>query len=76
MVLGGGGAVCVTSDGIAEAFNPAGDQFGVERVAQLITDNVDGPLDELNRRVQQEVRAWESKDDPRDDQTLVIAVRR
>jgi phosphoserine phosphatase len=75
-VLEPGGAVCVTSDGISEAFNPAGDQFGVERVAALITDCIDGPLDDLNRRLQQEVRAWEGKDDPRDDQTLVIAVRR
>jgi phosphoserine phosphatase len=75
-ILGAGGVVCVTSDGIAEAFNPQGEQFSVERVGQIITETVDHSIEDLNNRVKEEVRTWEATEDPRDDQTLVIAVRR
>jgi phosphoserine phosphatase len=74
--LGVGGLVCVTSDGIAEAFNPQGEQYGIERIADLVTQTVDGKLDDMNERLKREVRDWERSDDPRDDQTLVIAIRR
>jgi phosphoserine phosphatase len=73
--LGPQGMVCVVSDGIIEAFDPAGEQFGVDRVIQILDEQREKDPQSILDALQQAVRAWQQSDDPRDDQTAIIAVR-
>lgn len=72
--LDSGGMICISSDGITEAFSPDGRQFGVERLMEILNDSKARPH-ELIRRVGEAVRQWQGGDEPRDDQTLVVAAR-
>jgi len=71
-----GGTLVVMSDGIFEAMGPTGDMFGVERVIQILdAHRRDRPATLLNL-VRDAVRAWQGKDEPNDDQSIVIVQRR
>jgi phosphoserine phosphatase len=70
-----GGMICVTSDGIAEAFAPNDEQFGAERLIEILTQSNGAPGEQVIARVQQAVRQWQQKDEPKDDQTMVVATR-
>jgi phosphoserine phosphatase len=74
--LGAGGMICVTSDGIAEAFSPSGDQFGADRLIEILAKSPNGQGHEAIASVRQAVRDWQQGDDPKDDQTMIIASRR
>jgi serine phosphatase RsbU (regulator of sigma subunit) len=67
-----GGTLLVMSDGIFEAFDPTGEQFGVGNVEDIFKSHVRGPGD-LLESIRTSVRAWQQKIEPVDDQTLVIA---
>lgn len=76
MTLGEGGVICVTSDGIIEAFSPDGDQFGLERLLPILAQDPHRfSLADLAIGVRTAVQTWQQGDDPRDDQTLIIAAR-
>jgi phosphoserine phosphatase RsbU/P len=68
-----GGTLLVMSDGIFEAFNPAGKQFGVENVHAILRANPAASPADLLKRIRVAVHDWQGKPDPVDDQTLVIA---
>jgi sigma-B regulation protein RsbU (phosphoserine phosphatase) len=68
-----GGLLCVSSDGIFEAFSSTGEQFGVERVIQILDDHGNEPLEALIARIQSAVQIWQGGEEPRDDQTVVFA---
>lgn len=71
--LGPGGMVCVVSDGISEAFAPDGDLFGTDRLADILTNaGMTHPSDVL-KRIQTDVEAWQAGQEPKDDQTMVMA---
>jgi serine phosphatase RsbU (regulator of sigma subunit) len=70
-----GGMVCVTSDGINEAFSPGGDQFGVERIIDILAQSAQAPGEQVVWRIQEAVRQWQAGAEPKDDQTMVIASR-
>lgn len=68
-----GGLICVTSDGISEAFSPSGDQFSNEKLAELLALDVKKSPQEIIQLVQSEVETWQQGQEPKDDQTMVIA---
>ncbi|HEX3357899.1 MAG TPA: GAF domain-containing SpoIIE family protein phosphatase [Tepidisphaeraceae bacterium] len=68
-----GGVLLVMSDGIFEAFNPGGKQFGVENVHELLRAWIGDSPGELLQSIQSAVHVWQGKLEPVDDQTLVIA---
>ncbi len=69
-----GGALVVATDGITEAFNPAGDMFGASKVLQAM-NGFQSSLDAAISSVQKAVAQWQQRDEPKDDQTLVIVKR-
>ena len=71
--LSPGGALAVLSDGIFEARNPAGEMYGIERVCQELEDHRDETPRQVIDRVYEAVHAWQGRDEPVDDQTLVLA---
>jgi serine phosphatase RsbU (regulator of sigma subunit) len=73
MRLRKGGMICVNSDGINEAFSATGEQFGTERLIQILSDVAHDRGDQIIARVQQAVQQWQGGEEPKDDQTMVIA---
>jgi sigma-B regulation protein RsbU (phosphoserine phosphatase) len=69
-----GGVVAVLSDGFFEARNEAGELFGTAAAARVL-DGGGGAL-ELTQRLAEAVRLWQGRDDPADDQTVVVVERR
>jgi phosphoserine phosphatase len=69
------GSLVVASDGITEAFSAAGEMFGEVRLAQLIEAHGARPEDAL-AAVRSAVWQWQGKEEPQDDQTAVMVVRR
>jgi hypothetical protein len=61
------------TDGIVEAPNRAGDEFGEERLAELLRECRELPLDEIVERVLDALRAWTEGTPAYDDVTLVLA---
>jgi sigma-B regulation protein RsbU (phosphoserine phosphatase) len=71
--LAPGATLVVVSDGILEARNPAGEQFGVERTISAM-DLADGaPSAGIANSIRAAVDAWMSGLPAADDQTLLIA---
>jgi phosphoserine phosphatase len=68
-----GGMLLVMSDGIFEAFAPDRQQFGVERVEEIVTNQPDATPQRILESIRSSVHQWQKKDEPADDQTLVLA---
>jgi sigma-B regulation protein RsbU (phosphoserine phosphatase) len=71
-----GQALVVASDGITEAFHPDGEMFGDERLVQTLVPHVAGSPDDTIATLRTVVTQWQGKEDPQDDQTVVVVVRR
>ena len=69
-----GGQLLVASDGIFEAFDPSGNQFGAERVIELLNHPGRTPAATIEV-LKEEINRWQGKEEPPDDQTIVIAQR-
>ncbi len=74
--LSPGGALLIASDGITEAGNAAGEMFGEQKLADLFGANAGASPEDAIVSVRQAVSRWEGKDDPEDDQTVVVVTRR
>jgi phosphoserine phosphatase len=70
-----GGALAVVSDGIFEAPDPSGEQFQMDRVIGLLNQRKDAPSGEAIDALCAAVRAWQTHDEPHDDQTIVVVRR-
>ena len=72
-----GGQLYIVTDGIFEACSPGGtdEQMGVERMVQLINDHRGDDPDEVLSALRTAARDWHGKDEPQDDQTVVIVRR-
>jgi sigma-B regulation protein RsbU (phosphoserine phosphatase) len=72
VTLSPGDLVVLYSDGITEAGARDGNEFGEERLLNLIELNRYKPLGEVQERILREVHAW-TGDEVEDDITLVLA---
>jgi phosphoserine phosphatase RsbU/P len=70
-----GGALTVISDGIFEAMNADGEQFGMERVIAMLDDKCNAPPQEIISTLTTAATAWTGSDEPVDDQTIVVVRR-
>ncbi|HKQ62518.1 MAG TPA: PP2C family protein-serine/threonine phosphatase [Candidatus Polarisedimenticolaceae bacterium] len=70
------GAVLVAyTDGIVEAEDAQGEQFGTARLRELIAGRRFGSARELTEAVFAAVVAFSGRETPRDDQTVLVALR-
>ncbi|HTL31402.1 MAG TPA: SpoIIE family protein phosphatase, partial [Tepidisphaeraceae bacterium] len=66
------GMLIVFSDGIFEAPAPGGEQFGVERVQEILKAKSEASAVEIVAAMRDAVTKWQAKDNPADDQTAVV----
>jgi sigma-B regulation protein RsbU (phosphoserine phosphatase) len=67
-----GGMLVVLSDGIFEARSPSGELFEVQRVLDLLDEDPQRTPTQVLMMLRQSVRAWQGKEEPVDDQSIVI----
>ena len=70
-----GDLLAMFTDGITEAEDASGEQFGDERLAVLLTQHKEQPLEEIVRIVTDRVREWAHDPDSADDTTILLARR-
>jgi sigma-B regulation protein RsbU (phosphoserine phosphatase) len=70
--LGEGDLLVVYSDGLTEAQNPAGEEYGEQRLAEFIASDRTDTAENIRRRIFDEVDHWTGSAERGDDQTLVI----
>ncbi|HLM56430.1 MAG TPA: SpoIIE family protein phosphatase [Pyrinomonadaceae bacterium] len=70
--LNEGDLLVVFSDGLSEARNHSGEEYGEERLARLVTSRRRERAADLRRLIFDEVDAWSAAAEREDDQTLVI----
>ena len=70
------GSLVLISDGIFEAADPAGEQFGIERVVRTLDDHPDScEPGEIIAALRAAVGLWQGSAEPQDDQTIVVVQR-
>jgi sigma-B regulation protein RsbU (phosphoserine phosphatase) len=67
-----GDLLVVFSDGVTEAVNPAGDEYGDDRLAECLTAVRGRSAAEALAAVQQSVATFAGAEPPRDDMTLMV----
>ena len=60
------------SDGLSEAQNPAGEEYGEQRLIEFAAARRDLSAEELRSAIFEEVNSWAGGAERDDDQTLVI----
>ncbi|MDQ3687803.1 MAG: SpoIIE family protein phosphatase, partial [Acidobacteriota bacterium] len=70
--LAAGEVLLIFSDGISEAQNNLGEEYGENRLAQLALANRDAAAEEMRQAVFNEIDNWSGAQERGDDQTLVI----
>jgi phosphoserine phosphatase RsbU/P len=70
--LESGDVLVAYTDGLSEARNPEGEEFGEERLAQIVVDNAGLPADEMRERIIAGIRGWQRDAPQHDDMTMVI----
>ncbi len=68
-----GDLIVMYSDGVAEAMNAAGEEFGAERLAAVVRENAAQSPDEIRDAVRLSIAQFLGPMKPHDDQTLVVA---
>jgi sigma-B regulation protein RsbU (phosphoserine phosphatase) len=63
------------TDGVTEAENERGQEFGDDRLLDLLLSNADRPLDQVISVVNTAVQAWTHDFEMRDDMTMLLARR-
>jgi len=71
-----GSTLAIYSDGITEALNSEGEEFGMDRLIQQLVSNGNMPAKELTDSVFSAVRAFAGSAPQYDDMTLMIVRRR
>ncbi|HEX6322115.1 MAG TPA: SpoIIE family protein phosphatase [Vicinamibacterales bacterium] len=67
-----GDVMALYTDGISEAMNAAGDQFGDARLAHLVEEHGHLQVGELRERIVREVEAFAADEDQHDDLTMIL----
>ncbi|HVF56008.1 MAG TPA: SpoIIE family protein phosphatase, partial [Pyrinomonadaceae bacterium] len=71
-VFEAGDLLVIFSDGLSEAQNAAGEEYGEDRLAQFAVEHRRASADELRRTLFDEIDKWSGAVERGDDQTLVI----
>ncbi len=71
-----GDLLVMYSDGVSEAPNAKGDEFGEEAVAQIAAACLDRSADEVLMEIARQLRAFLGECSPTDDVTMVVARKR
>jgi phosphoserine phosphatase RsbU/P len=61
------------TDGITEAVNEYGEEFGEQRLIDLVRGKCDLPAEELQKAIFDEVLGWAYEEERDDDMTLIVA---
>jgi hypothetical protein len=67
-----GDLLVLYSDGILEAANAADEQFGEERIQEIVRANYSGPAEDIRNQILAAVRDFTGNVEAADDQTLLI----
>jgi sigma-B regulation protein RsbU (phosphoserine phosphatase) len=67
-----GDVLLVFTDGVPEAHNPANDEFGEERLQQLLRDSAHLPADEISARISAAMKDWILDAEQYDDLTFIV----
>lgn len=70
--LGSGDLLVAYTDGITEPENAYGEDFGAERLADVVLRNRDACPEEIVAKVLEAVRQWDTSAEQADDMTLMI----
>lgn len=70
--LNNGDLLVAYTDGVTEAFNPDGEEFGEHRLRQIITETAHQSAQELSDTIVERVRLWRGDAPQHDDLTLVV----
>ncbi len=70
-----GDLLCLYSDGITEAAAPDDEEFGLDRLAQLLSDQQNDPIDVLLGKIGSAVSLFAAGAPQADDQTLLLLRR-
>ncbi|MDQ6893366.1 MAG: PP2C family protein-serine/threonine phosphatase [Acidobacteriota bacterium] len=68
-------AILMYTDGMSEAHDAQGREFGTDRLIEAFGALRENPADEIARRLVDDVRAWTGGGEPEDDQTVVVLKR-
>lgn len=69
--FGAGARLAVYSDGITDCLDAAGEEFGIDRLRQLLDRHRDEPLGDAGRRLHTALRAWHGEGPFHDDVTFL-----
>lgn len=67
-----GDLVVFFTDGVVEAANPQGEEFGTERLVELVRANTFLTAEDLHILIQDAVDGWTGEGEPEDDVTVVL----
>jgi sigma-B regulation protein RsbU (phosphoserine phosphatase) len=70
-----GDILCVFTDGISEAWGSNEEEYGEERLAELVRNNASLSASELEALIQQEVDTFTDGAPPTDDKTIIVVKR-
>jgi sigma-B regulation protein RsbU (phosphoserine phosphatase) len=70
--LRSGDTLVAFTDGVIEARNPHGEEFGEDRLIDLLTEYAGLPAAELEKRILRAVEDWTAEAEQEDDLTLLI----
>jgi phosphoserine phosphatase RsbU/P len=71
--LGPGELLIAYTDGITEPENAYGEDFGAERLAEIVMRHRDAALCDIVERILEAVRQWSPADEQADDMTIMVA---
>jgi sigma-B regulation protein RsbU (phosphoserine phosphatase) len=67
-----GDVLLAFTDGVPEAHNPENDEFGEERLQQLLRETAHLPADEISARISAEMKNWIRDAEQYDDLTFIV----
>jgi sigma-B regulation protein RsbU (phosphoserine phosphatase) len=70
--LKSGDILVVYTDGVTEALNPAGLEFGEERLRSIVAESLQLPARELAKEIITKVQRWQAQAAQHDDITLIV----
>jgi len=70
-----GDVLVLYSDGVSEANNPSGDEFGIERLCEVIQKHLDKPANRMRDRIEDALSKFADNTPAGDDITFVIVKR-